>query len=184
MSARRPSSSDAAPSNAVRDPAGGADHRELARALIDALRARGLHVATAESCTGGGIAAAITDIAGSSDVFECGFVTYSNAAKSRMLGVDGALIAACGAVSEDIARAMADGARVQSGARCAVAVTGVAGPGGGTPAKPVGMVCFGYALPDHPATSETCHFSGDRAAVRSAAVGHALDAMLRQLDRL
>ena len=131
------------------------DHRELARALIDALRARGLHVATAESCTGGGIAAAITDIAGSSDVFECGFVTYSNAAKTRMLGVDGALIAACGAVSEDVARAMAEGARAQSGAQCAVAVTGVAGPGGGTSAKPVGMVCFGYALPDQPATSET-----------------------------
>jgi nicotinamide-nucleotide amidase len=181
MSARRPSSSDAAPSNAARDRTSAPDHRELARALIDALRARGLHVATVESCTGGGIAAAITDIAGSSDVFECGFVTYSNAAKMRMLGVDGALIAACGAVSEDVARAMVEGARAQSGARCAMAVTGVAGPGGGTPAKPVGMVCFGYALPDQQATSETCHFDGDRAAVRSAAVVHALDTMLRRL---
>ncbi|HEY7904370.1 MAG TPA: nicotinamide-nucleotide amidohydrolase family protein [Casimicrobiaceae bacterium] len=156
-------------------------HGDLSRALIDALRARGLRVATAESCTGGGIAAAITDIAGSSDVFECGYVTYSNAAKVRMLGVDGALIAACGAVSEDVARAMAEGARARGGADCAVAVTGVAGPGGGTPVKPVGMVCFGYALPGQPAMSETCHFGGDRAAVRSAATVHALDAVLRHL---
>jgi nicotinamide-nucleotide amidase len=183
MTARRPPATDAAAAspNAARDPVAAADHRELASALIDALRARGLHVATAESCTGGGIAAAITDIPGSSDVFECGFVTYSNAAKVRMLGVDDALIAACGAVSEDVARAMSEGALAQSNADCAVAATGVAGPGGGSRAKPVGMVCFGYAMPGEQPTSETCHFGGDRAAVRSAATIHALAAMLRRL---
>jgi nicotinamide-nucleotide amidase len=150
------------------------DLAERARGLIDALRARGWHCATAESCTGGGIAAAITDIPGSSDVLDCGFVTYSNAAKSRMLDVDAALIDREGAVSEAVARAMAEGARRASGTQCAVAVTGVAGPGGGTAAKPVGMVCFAYAVPGTPTVSETRHFPGDRRAVRRATVAWAL----------
>jgi nicotinamide-nucleotide amidase len=153
------------------------DLGERARALIDALRARHWHCATAESCTGGGVAAAITDIAGSSDVLECGYVTYSNAAKSRMLGVDAALIDRHGAVSEAVARAMAEGARTASGAECAVAVTGVAGPGGGTPAKPVGRVCFAYAVGDGATASETLDFAGGRAAVRRSAVARALEAL-------
>jgi nicotinamide-nucleotide amidase len=153
------------------------DLGERARALIDALRARGWHCATAESCTGGGVAAAITDIAGSSDVFECGYVTYSNAAKSRMLGVVGALIERHGAVSEAVARAMAEGACAASGAQCAVAVTGVAGPGGGTAAKPVGMVCFAHASEGAPTVASTRHFAGDRAAVRRAAVAFALEGL-------
>jgi nicotinamide-nucleotide amidase len=155
------------------------DTREWARRLIDALRARNWHCATAESCTGGGIASAITDIAGSSDVFDRGFVTYSNTAKVQMLGVDAALIAAHGAVSEEVANAMAAGALARSEADCAVAVTGVAGPGGGTKEKPVGMVCFGWAVTRQPVTAETVHFAGDRAAVREAAVLHALSGLLK-----
>ncbi len=111
-----------------------------AKALVDLLRAKGLKLATAESCTGGLIAGAITEIAGSSDVFDRGFVTYSNEAKSEMLGVPPALIATHGAVSPEVAQAMAEGAIRQSRADVAVAVTGVAGPGGGTASKPVGLV--------------------------------------------
>jgi nicotinamide-nucleotide amidase len=153
------------------------DLLERARFLVDALRARGWHCATAESCTGGGVATAITGIAGSSDVFECGYVTYSNPAKSKMLRVDATLIDRHGAVSEAVARAMADGARAASGATCTVAVTGVAGPGGGTPAKPVGMVCFAYASDGATTAAETRHFAGDRAAVRRAAVACALEGL-------
>jgi nicotinamide-nucleotide amidase len=111
-----------------------------AAALIDRCRERGLTLATAESCTGGLIAGLITSVAGSSDVLDCGFVTYSNAAKSRMIGVSPALITQHGAVSEEVARAMAEGALVHSAADIAVAVTGVAGPSGGTAQKPVGLV--------------------------------------------
>lgn len=154
-----------------------------ARVLIDALRARGAMCATAESCTGGGIAAAITDIAGSSDVFDRGFVTYSNAAKIRMLGVDAALIETHGAVSEAVAAAMADGAISFSDARLAAAVTGVAGPGGGSVDKPVGMVCFGFAWRGSPTVAETLHFAGDRQAVRRQSVMHALDRMIAMTGR-
>ena len=113
--------------------------------LADRLRALGWHLATAESCTGGMIAAACTDLAGSSDWFDRGFITYSNAAKSEMLGVDSALIASDGAVSESVARAMAAGAQREAGVEVAVAVTGIAGPGGGTPGKPSGTVHFHLA---------------------------------------
>ena len=157
--------------------------REWARELIDALRARGWRCATAESCTGGGIAVAITDVAGSSDVFDRGFVTYSNAAKTAMLRVDPALIDAQGAVSEAVAHAMAEGGVAYSDADCAVAVTGVAGPGGGTPAKPVGMVCFAWAVRDGAVETETVHFVGDRANVRRAAVAHALGGLLKIVKR-
>lgn len=150
---------------------------QRARALIDALGARRWHCATAESCTGGGVAAAITAIPGSSEVFECGFVTYSNAAKSRMLGVAAALIDGHGAVSEAVARAMAEGARDASGAQCALAVTGVAGPGGGSPAKPVGTVCFAYAAEGTPTAVATRHFAGDRSAIRRAAAACALEGL-------
>lgn len=146
---------------------------EPARLLLLRLRARGVMVATAESCTGGLIAAALTEIAGSSDVVDRGFVTYSNAAKSAMLGVPAATIAAHGAVSEPVARAMAEGALSRSEATLAVAVTGVAGPGGGSAEKPVGTVWFGLATPGQPTRTERMVFPGDRRAVRQATVLHA-----------
>ena len=143
-------------------------------ALGEALRAQGLRLATAESCTGGLIAAACTAIAGSSDWFERGFVTYSNAAKTEMLGVDAALIAAHGAVSAEVARAMANGALVHSHADLVVAVTGVAGPGGGSRDKPVGTVWLALAREGEPARAERLQLAGDRAAVRAQTVRLAL----------
>jgi nicotinamide-nucleotide amidase len=128
---------------------------------------------TAESCTGGMIAATCTDLAGSSDWFERGFVTYSNAAKTELLGVDAALIAQHGAVSETVVRAMAQGALANAHAQVAVAVTGVAGPSGGSADKPVGTVWLGWATPDQ-IVAELCHFEGDRQAVRHSTVQHAL----------
>lgn len=130
-------------------------------------------LATAESCTGGLIAATCTDLAGSSAWFERGLVTYSNAAKTELLGVDPALIAQHGAVSDAVVRAMVQGALKHAHAQVAVAVTGVAGPGGGSADKPVGTVWFGFALPGQVLT-ERRHFAGDRAQVRSATVQHAL----------
>jgi nicotinamide-nucleotide amidase len=150
---------------------------ELAAALL----ARGWFLATAESCTGGMIAAACTDLAGSSGWFERGFVTYSNEAKTELLGVPEPLIAQHGAVSEPVAQAMAHGAIAHSRARVAVAVTGVAGPTGGSAAKPVGTVWFGFAV-DGRVTSERQLFPGDRAAVRAATVRHALDGLLARLQ--
>ncbi|MBB1076062.1 CinA family protein [Rhodoferax sp. 4810] len=138
-------------------------------------------LATAESCTGGLIAAACTDLAGSSSWFERGFVTYSNAAKTELLGVDAGLIAQFGAVSEPVARAMAAGALAHSNAQVAVAVTGVAGPGGGSPDKPVGTVWFGWATPAG-LTSDVQRFDGDRAAVRAATVRHALIRLLQLIQ--
>jgi nicotinamide-nucleotide amidase len=137
-------------------------------------------LATAESCTGGMIAAACTDLAGSSNWFERGFVSYSNEAKTELLGVDPALVAAHGAVSEVVARAMAFGAVRHSRAQVGVAVTGVAGPGGGSREKPVGTVWFGFQV-DGLLTSETRLFPGDRAAVREATVRHALNRLLQLL---
>ncbi len=148
--------------------------------LLALARAKGVMIATAESCTGGLIAGAITDIAGSSDVFDRGFVTYSNAAKIEMLGIDPALIEAHGAVSEPVAEAMATGARDRSNATLTVSVTGVAGPGG-TAAKPEGMVCFGLATADDCRT-ETKQFGAlGRAKVRRATVEHALALLLSEL---
>ncbi|MBN9319778.1 MAG: damage-inducible protein CinA [Caulobacterales bacterium 68-7] len=153
-----------------------------ARALIEEARAAGLTVTTAESCTGGLVAAAICSISGASDVFDRGVVTYSNAAKAAMIGVPEALLAAHGAVSEPVARAMAEGALAASGADVAVAITGIAGPGGGSPAKPVGTVHFaaardGFTLHRHEV------FAGlDRGGVQFAAVETALE-MLRNLVR-
>jgi nicotinamide-nucleotide amidase len=141
----------------------------------------GYTLATAESCTGGLIAAACTSIAGSSNWFERGFVTYSNAAKTEQLGVDAALIAEHGAVSEPVARAMAFGAARQSKAQVTIAVTGVAGPTGGSATKPVGTVWFGFSLHGM-LHSEVQHFTGDRAAVRDATVRHALQRLLVLLE--
>ena len=151
--------------------------------LADVLQAKGWLMATAESCTGGMIAAACTDLPGSSHWFERGFVTYSNAAKTELLGVDAGLIVTHGAVSEEVARAMVQGAIQRSCAQVAVAVTGVAGPGGGSAAKPVGTVWFGWITPSGPGgvVSEVQRFAGDRAAVRQQAVSHALRRLLQLL---
>jgi len=143
------------------------------QAVADTLLRRQWMLATAESCTGGMVAAACTDLAGSSAWLERGFVTYSNAAKTQMLGVDAQLIATHGAVSEPVARAMAQGALHHSAAQVALAITGVAGPGGGSAAKPVGTVWFAFAGP-WGVHSEVQHFGGERAAVRQAAALHAL----------
>lgn len=141
----------------------------LARLLLN----KGWFLATAESCTGGLIAASCTDLAGSSQWFERGFVTYSNAAKSELLGIDAALINTHGAVSEAVVRAMALGALSHAHAQVTIAVTGVAGPGGGSADKPVGTVWLAWATPAG-MTSELQHFAGDRAAVRHATVRRAL----------
>jgi len=157
------------------------DTRDLCQALAQALMRRGWMLATAESCTGGLIAARCTDLAGSSQWFERGFVTYSNAAKAELLGVPMALIEAHGAVSEPVARAMAQGALLHSGAQVSVAVTGIAGPTGGSVDKPVGTVWFGWQVGERQ-SSERHVFAGDRAAVRQATVEHALQGLLSRLD--
>lgn len=146
-----------------------------AEALLAAARAAGVQIATAESCTGGLVAAAITDIPGSSAVFDRGFVTYSNAAKTAMLGVAQATLERHGAVSEAVAREMAEGALARSDADLAVAITGIAGPGGGSPAKPEGRVCFGLARSGAQTLTETMDFGArGRQSVRAASVDHAL----------
>jgi nicotinamide-nucleotide amidase len=150
-----------------------------AEALLRACREARLTIATAESVTGGLIAATLTAIAGSSGVLERGFVAYSNAAKAEMLGVSAELIARAGAVSEEVARAMAEGALAHSHADLAVSVAGIAGPGGGTLQKPVGLVCFGCLRRGRRATMLTRNFPGDRAEVRRASVAEALR-LLRQ----
>jgi nicotinamide-nucleotide amidase len=144
-----------------------------AESLLAACRAKGIMLVTAESLTGGLIAAALTAIPGSSDVVDRGFVTYSNAAKHELTGVPMSLIEARGAVSEEVARAMADGALTRSRATIAVSVTGVAGPSGGSAEKPVGLVCFGLARKGHNSITERHIFSGDRTAIRLATVAHA-----------
>ena len=153
------------------------DLDRLSRDLGAALRRQGLQMASAESCTGGGIAEAVTRTSGSSAWFGHGWVTYSNAAKQSQLGVPAALLAAHGAVSEAVVRVMAGGARQQSGADWAVAVSGIAGPDGGTPDKPVGLVWFAWAGPSG-VFSEACQFDGDRAAVRAHSVSHAMRKLL------
>jgi nicotinamide-nucleotide amidase len=144
-----------------------------AEGLLVACRAKGWRIATAESCTGGLIVAVLTAIPGASDVVDRGFVAYSNTAKNEMLGVPMHLIQTHGAVSEEVVRAMAEGALAHAHADIAVAVTGIAGPTGGSPDKPVGLVCFGVTRRGEPARSERQVFVGDRAAVRAATVAHA-----------
>lgn len=151
------------------------DLAKLSAALGDTLARRGWRITTAESCTGGLVAAAITHTPGSSDWFDVGYVTYSNAAKTAVLGVDPSTLARHGAVSEATARAMAEGALLRSGADLAVAVTGIAGPGGGSPVKPVGLVCLAWSLRDAETLAATRRFDGDRADVRRSSVMHALE---------
>ena len=153
---------------------------DLVARVAALLERRGALLVTAESCTGGLIAAACTERAGSSAWFERGFVTYSNEAKHESIGVDAALIAAHGAVSEPVARAMAEGALAHSRAQVSLSVTGVAGPTGGSPDKPVGTVWFGWSL-DGQCWTERRLFTGDRAAVRAATVRHALQTLVTRL---
>jgi nicotinamide-nucleotide amidase len=142
------------------------------------LKTKGLVLATAESCTGGWVAQAITSVSGSSDWFDRGFVTYSNDAKREMLGARAQTLERYGAVSEETAREMAAGALAASRAQIALAITGIAGPTGGTPQKPVGMVCFAWALPDGRIDAVTRRFDGDREAVRRQSVAFGLQGVL------
>ena len=147
---------------------------KLSRKVLETARTAGWRIATAESCTGGLIAAALTGVAGSSDVLDRGFVTYSNEAKTEMIGVPASLIADHGAVSAPVAEAMASGALTRSTADIAVSVTGIAGPGGATPGKPVGLVFIGIARRGEPARSERHLIEGDRQSVREQAAERAL----------
>lgn len=153
---------------------------DLAQRLGATLLARGEWLAVAESCTGGWLAQSVTAIAGSSGWFDRGFVTYSNAAKIDMLGVPETTLERHGAVSEQTARAMVQGALRNSAADWAVAITGVAGPAGGSAEKPVGTVCFAWAQKDNGCEAQTCHFSGDRAEVREQSVRHGLNGLLKR----
>ena len=155
-----------------------ADITERAERLLSLCRAEGLRVATAESCTGGLIAACLTEIAGSSDVVDRGFVTYADEAKRDLLGVPDEVLMRVGAVSEEVARAMAAGALARSDADLAVAVTGIAGPGGGTAAKPVGLVHHACAGPSGDVLHRRVVYPGDRGAVRLATVATALDMLI------
>jgi nicotinamide-nucleotide amidase len=155
---------------------------ELAARVGRALQEKGLLLAVAESCTGGGVGQAITEIAGSSEWFDCGFITYSNASKTELLDVSAAMIAQHGTVSEEVAAAMAEGAVANSSAHVAISTTGIAGPGGAVPGKPVGTVCFGWAT-DHRTHTERLVFSGDRQSVRQQTVAHALKGLLRFLEQ-
>ncbi|HSD54315.1 MAG TPA: CinA family protein [Burkholderiales bacterium] len=152
----------------------------LAAAVGARLKEKGLTLVTAESCTGGWVAQAITSASGSSEWFDRGFITYSNEAKREMLGVRPETLERHGAVSEETAREMAEGALAASRAQIAVAITGVAGPTGGTPQKPVGMVCFAWALRGGPVDAATHRFGGDREAVRRQSVVVGLQGVLNR----
>jgi nicotinamide-nucleotide amidase len=155
---------------------------DSAAEVLARARAKGWRIATAESCTGGLLAAALTEIPGSSDAFERGFVTYSNEAKTELLGVPAELIAKHGAVSKEVAIAMAEGAVKRAPVQIAVSITGIAGPGGGTAEKPVGLVHFAVAHNSHAALHQECRF-GDigRSEVRMKSIETALDLLLRSL---
>jgi nicotinamide-nucleotide amidase len=159
------------------------DMTALAEEVGEVLLERGSMLATAESCTGGWVAKLVTDVAGSSQWFDRGFVTYSNAAKQDMLGVPGTTLEAEGAVSEATVTAMVSGTLEHSRADVALAISGIAGPGGERPGKPVGTVCFAWKLQGQLPRVETLYFSGDRNNVRQQAVLHALQVLLNELGR-
>ena len=156
---------------------------QLSELVGQALKARGATVTTAESCTGGWVAKTLTDIAGSSAWFDRGFVTYSNEAKQEMLGVPPDMLAEHGAVSQPVAVAMAEGALRNSRADWAVAITGIAGPTGGSPQKPVGTVCFAWGGRDGRIVTSTRHFPGSREDVRAQSVEHALSGLIERMDQ-
>jgi nicotinamide-nucleotide amidase len=151
---------------------------QLAAELGDKLRARGWMLATAESCTGGWVGQLLTALPGSSQWYERGFISYANAAKIEMLGVPAETLENYGAVSEETASAMAAGALAHSHAQATLAISGIAGPGGGTPQKPVGLVCYGWALEGGTVMSSTCRLDGDREEIRSRAVAAALRGLI------
>ena len=153
---------------------------QIAQETMAALIEKGERMATVESCTGGGIAKLMTDLAGSSAVFECGFVTYSNESKQQMVDVSSQALEKFGAVSEQVAAEMASGALKKANAGITVSVTGIAGPGGGTDYKPVGTVCFGWAY-DGSTITEIQQFSGDRQAIREQTIIYALQGVMKQL---
>ena len=153
---------------------------DLTKTLAAILLSRNWTVSLAESCTGGLVSATLTELAGSSEWFERGYITYSNEAKTECLEVPARLIESHGAVSEPVAKAMAEGARINSGSNVAISVTGIAGPSGGTAEKPVGTVCFGWATENQTLT-KTMHFDGDRQAVRQQATEFALTELIALL---
>lgn len=158
---------------------------DLAKQVGLALTQQGLMLASAESCTGGWLGQIITSIPGSSAWYQSGFITYTANSKQKMLGISTKTLKECGEVSEQIAREMAHGVVARSGAHVSVSITGIAGPGGGTKEKPVGMVCFAWEVKDNHLRSETRHFSGDREAVRQQSVAVAMQgliALLRDTD--
>jgi nicotinamide-nucleotide amidase len=163
------------------DPSDDRTLRELAEKLGRALVARAVRLAVAESCTGGWIAKVLTDIPGSSDWFDRGYVTYSNRAKIETLGVAESLLVGSGAVSEPVVRAMAASAKRLTGCEAAIAVSGIAGPGGASPGKPVGLVCFAFAVGERE-WAQQVRFAGDREAVRRQAVGFALTRLTEALS--
>jgi nicotinamide-nucleotide amidase len=153
----------------------------LIQALANQLQARHLSLATAESCTGGLVAKLCTDLPGSSAWFDCGFISYSNASKQRLLGVAAATLNQYGAVSEAVVREMANGALHQSDAQVSLAISGIAGPGGGSTEKPVGLVCFAWALPNQAVISQTQFFQGERDSIRQQAAYYACKRLLTDL---
>ncbi|MBI1283665.1 MAG: nicotinamide-nucleotide amidohydrolase family protein [Thiobacillus sp.] len=157
---------------------------QLAGELGEILRARGWMLATAESCTGGWVGQLVTALPGSSQWYERGFITYANAAKIEMLDVPAATLDEHGAVSEQTASAMAAGALAHSHAQAALAISGIAGPGGGTRQKPVGLVCYGWALADGTLMSSTCRLDGDREEIRSRAVAAALRGLIELINSI
>ncbi|MFZ4063126.1 MAG: CinA family protein [Polynucleobacter sp.] len=160
---------------------------DLAKDLASILISRGWTIALAESCTGGLVCATLTDLAGSSDWFERGYITYSNVAKTECLGVPVEMIESFGAVSKQVAKAMAEGVQAHAGVNIGVSITGIAGPTGGSPEKPVGTVCFGWAINDQintisSATTKTMHFVGDRQAVREQSCCYVLSELIALLN--
>ena len=153
---------------------------DLTKTLAEILLSRNWTVSLAESCTGGLVSATLTELAGSSEWFERGYITYSNEAKTECLEVPARLIESHGAVSEPVAKAMAEGARINSGSNVAISITGIAGPSGGTAEKPVGTVCFGWATENQTLT-KTMHFDGERQAVRQQATEFALTELIALL---
>jgi nicotinamide-nucleotide amidase len=159
---------------------------DTVKTLAEILRAKHWQMAAAESCTGGLVCAALTELPGSSDWFERGFITYSNQAKTESLGVPAGLIESVGAVSEQVAQAMAKGAQLNAGVNAAISITGIAGPSGGSAEKPVGTVCFAWAIQneanENRVLSKTMHFAGDRQAIREQACQYVLSELTKLLE--
>jgi nicotinamide-nucleotide amidase len=168
----------------MKDTESNLDREPSAALLADLMLRSGLRLALAESCTGGWLAKVVTDLAGSSAWLDRGFVTYSNAAKQEMLGVRAETLAAHGAVSEAVVAEMAVGALGRSSAQVAIAISGVAGPGGGSPEKPVGTVCLAWAWPEGRLETRRFHFEGDRDTVRRCSVQAAIDGLVARLGNL